>query len=174
MRNSVRAALVITACLSSGVSLGAQASDSARGPEIGARVRVFAPELRTDRYIGRVKSLDRSVMVLDTGEVRTVLGMESGPVLVDEYRRVTIRLSTIEALEVSGGRTVRNSTVRGAVFGAIIGGVLFGLGNMPEVNPDANDFVRGIPVGLAIGAIGGAIVGWGVGGERWLPARIPR
>jgi len=166
--------LVLAACLASGATVGAQVSDSARGPEVGARVRVFAPELRTDRYIGRVKSLDRSVMVLDTGEVRTVLGMESGPVLVDEYRRVTIRLSTIQALEVSGGRTVRNSTVRGAVFGAIIGGVLFGLGNMPEVNPDANDFVRGIPVGLAIGAIGGAIVGWGVGGESWLPARIPR
>jgi hypothetical protein len=45
---------------------------------------------------------------------------------------------------------------------------------MPEVNPDANDFVRGVPVGLAVGAIGGAIIGWGVGGERWLPARVPR
>jgi hypothetical protein len=29
-------------------------------------------------------------------------------------------------------------------------------------------------VGLAVGAIGGAIIGWGVGGERWLPARVPR
>jgi hypothetical protein len=137
-------------------------------------VRVFAPELRTDRYVGRIKSIDGSVMVLDTGEVRTVLGMESGPVLVDEYRRVTIRLSTIEALEVSGGRTVRHTTFRGAVFGALIGGVLFGLGNMPEVNPDANDFMRGVPVGLAVGALGGAIVGWGVGGESWRPARVPR
>ena len=141
---------------------------------MGARVRVFAPELRTDRYVGRIKSLDGSVMVLDTGEVRTVLGMESGPILVDQYRRVTIRLSTIEAIEVSGGRTARGAVTRGMVLGAIAGGILFGLGSMPEVNPDANDFMRGVPVGLAVGALGGAVIGWGIGSERWLPARVPR
>jgi hypothetical protein len=42
------------------------------------------------------------------------------------------------------------------------------------VNPDANDFMRGVPPGLAFGALGGAVVGWAVGGERWLPARVPR
>jgi hypothetical protein len=168
--------MVVVAFASVGplASAGAQATDSVRGPEIGWRVRVFAPELRTDRYVGRIKSLDQSVMVLDTGDVRTVLGMESGPVLVDEFRRVTIRLATIQALEVSGGRTVRNSTVRGAIFGSLVGALILGLGNMPEVNPDANDFIRGVPIGLAIGALGGAIVGWGVGGERWVPARVPR
>ena len=118
------------ACLTNG---DAQAQDSARGPEIGARVRVFAPDLRTDRYIGRIKSLD-----------------------------------------VSGGRTARNAAMRGAVFGMLVGGLLFGLGSMPEVNPDANDFMRGVPVGLAVGAIGGAVIGFGIGGERWLPARVPR
>jgi hypothetical protein len=149
-------------------------TDSVRGPEVGTRVRVFAPDLRTDRYVGRIKSMDASVMVLDTGEVRTVLGMESGPILVDQFRRVTIRLSTIEQIEVSGGRTARGAVVRGAVFGALAGAVLFGLGSMPEVNPDANDFLRGVPLGLAIGAVGGGIVGFGIGGERWLPAPIPR
>lgn len=149
-------------------------SDTTRGPEVGTRVRVFAPELRTDRYVGRIQSIDAGVMVLDTGEVRTVLGMESGPVLVDQYRRVTIRLTTIQALEVSGGRTAGGATLRGAVLGSIVGGLLFGLGSMPEVNPDANDFVRGLPVGLAVGAVGGAVIGWAVGGERWLPARLPR
>jgi len=168
------AGLAIAASFVVVARLDAQSADSGRGPEVGIRVRVFAPELRTDRYVGRIKSLDASVMVLDTGEVRNVLGMESGPVLVDQFRRVTIRLSTIEALEVSGGRTARGTALRGAVFGALIGGLLFGLGSMPEVNPDANDFMRGVPVGLAVGAVGGAVIGWGVGGERWLPARIPR
>jgi hypothetical protein len=166
--------LVIAASVACITKVGAQSADTARGPEIGARVRVFAPDLRIDRYIGRIKSLDGSVMVLDTGEVRTVLGMESGPILVDQFRRVTIRLSTIQAIDVSGGRTARNAMVRGAVFGALAGAVLFGLGSMPEVNPDANDFMRGVPVGLAVGAIGGAVIGFGVGGERWLPARVPR
>ena len=167
----VLVALASVACIT---RLDAQSADSGRGPEVGARVRVFAPELRTDRYIGRIKSIDGAVMVLDTGEVRTVLGMESGPLLVDQFRRVTIRLSTIEAIEVSGGRTARGAVVRGAVFGALAGAVLFGLGSMPEVNPDANDFMRGVPMGLAIGALGGAVIGWGIGSERWLPARVPR
>lgn len=152
----------------------AQSSEPVRLPEVGTRVRVFAPDLRTDRYVGRIESLDASVMVLDTGEVRTVLGVESGPVLVDRFRRVTIRLSTIEALEVSGGRSAGGATIKGALFGALIGGVLVGLGSMPEVNPDANDFVRGVPPGLAVGAVVGAVLGWSIGGERWLPGRIPR
>lgn len=152
----------------------AQEVDSSRAPGIGERVRVFAPDLRSDRYVGRIKSLDAAVMVLDTGEVRSVLGMASGPLLVDEFRRVTIRLSTIRSVEVSGGRTVSGATLRGAVMGSLVGAVLWGLGNMPEVNPDARDFVRGVPAGLAIGSVVGAVVGWGVGGERWLPARVPR
>ena len=166
--------LVFVASLASMATADAQVQDSARGPEIGTRVRVFAPDLRTDRYIGRIKSLDGSVMVLDTGEVRTVLGIESGPILVDQFRRVTIRLSTIQAIDVSGGRTARNAAMRGAVFGALAGALLFGLGSMPEVNPDANDFMRGVPVGLAVGALGGAVIGFSIGGERWVPARVPR
>lgn len=167
------AGLMIAATVACITRVDAQA-DSVRGPEVGTRVRVFAPDLRSDRYVGRIKSLDASVMVLDTGEVRTVLGMESGPILVDQFRRVTIRLSTIEAIEVSGGRTARNAVVRGALFGALAGAVLFGLGSMPEVNPDANDFMRGVPLGLAVGAVGGGIIGFGIGGERWIPAPIPR
>jgi hypothetical protein len=174
VRTSSITIMVIAAAMATITSAGAQTPDSVRGPEVGSRVRVFAPDLRTDRYVGRIKSLDASVMVLDTGEVRTVLGMESGPVLVDQFRRVTIRLSTITSIEVSGGRTARGAMARGALFGALAGAVLFGLGSMPEVNPDANDFMRGVPVGLAVGALGGAVIGWGIGGERWVPAPIPR
>ena len=174
MFRSRNAWMIVAASLAIAARLDAQSTDTTRGPEVGVRVRVFAPELRTDRYVGRIQSLDNTVMVLDTGEVRTVLGMESGPVLVDQFRRVTIRLSTIEKLDVSGGRTVGKSMLRGAVVGALAGAVLFGLGSMPEVNPDARDFMRGVPVGLAVGSIGGAVIGFGIGGERWLPARIPR
>jgi len=141
---------------------------------VGTRVRVFAPELRTDRYVGRIKSLDDAVMVLDTGEVRSVLGLGGGPVLVDQYRRVTIRISNIESVEVSSGRTVREPTVRGAIFGALIGGVLIGLGSMPEVDPNANDFLRGVPPGMALGGLIGGLIGWRVGGERWVPGRLQR
>lgn len=174
MRHTRIMMLALTALMAAGDAAGAQAPEQGRGPEVGTRVRVFAPELRTDRYVGRIKSIDAAVMVIDTGEVRTILGMDTGPVLVDQFRRVTIRLSTIEALEVSGGRTIGGAVTKGAVFGALVGAVIFGLGNMPEVNPDANDFMRGVPIGLAIGAVGGAVVGFGIGGERWVPASVPR
>ena len=174
MFRSRNAWMTVAASLAFAAGLDAQSTDTTRGPEVGARVRVFAPELRTDRYVGRIQALDDAVMVLDTGEVRNVLGMESGPILVDQFRRVTIRLSTITKLDVSGGRTVRSSLVRGAMIGALAGAVLFGLGSMPEINPDARDFMNGVPVGLVVGSIGGAVIGFGIGSERWLPARIPR
>lgn len=152
----------------------AQEADSTKPPGVGTRVRVFAPDLRTDLYVGRIRALDASVMVLDTGEVRNVLGIESGPVLVDQFRRVTIRLSNIQSIEMSGGREPRGAAIRGGVLGALVGGLLIGIGSMPEVDPDANDFLRGVPPGMAIGALIGGVLGWQVGGERWVPARKPR
>lgn len=141
---------------------------------VGVRVRIHAPDIRTDRYVGRVDSLDAAIVVLDTAGARTRLGFDMGPVLVDSYRRVTIRRTAIQAIEVSGGRTVNVATLRGAFLGTVGGGLLWGLGNMPEVNPTWKDFVKGAPPGMLVGAIVGAVVGWGLGGERWLPARLPR
>lgn len=152
----------------------AQVSESAPEVSIGSRVRVFAPDLRSDRYVGRVDSLAGGVMVLDTAGQRTRLGFDTGPVLVDQFRRVAIRVSAIQAVEVSGGRTTRGATIRGALIGALAGGLLWGFGNLPEINPSASDFVRGAPPGMAVGLLLGGAVGWALGGESWRPARVPR
>lgn len=152
----------------------AQGATIQRGVSVGTRVRVYAPDLREDHYVGRIDSLGSDVIVLDTAGMRTRLGFDTGPVLVDEYRRVAIRLSAIQSLEVSGGRTKSGSTIRGALVGALIGGVILGLGNLPEVNPSASDFVRGAPPGMVLGGLIGGTIGWGLGGESWLPAAIPR
>ena len=157
-----------------GQALAAQAPAAARPVGVGSRVKVFAPELRSDPYVGQIDSLDTRVMVLDTTGARTRLGIETAPVLVDRYRYIAIRLSEIERIEVSGGRTVTGPTVKGAVLGRLIGGLLLGLGNLPEVNPSTSDFVRGMPPGMLAGAIVGGALGWLLGGERWLPASIPR
>jgi hypothetical protein len=141
---------------------------------VGTRVRVFAPDLRSDRYIGRIDSLDATTMVLDTAGARIRLGLDMGPVLVDQYRKVAIRLNAIERIEVSGGRTARGATLRGAFVGALVGGLIWGLGNLPEINPSASDFVAAFPAGAAIGGVIGGAVGFGLGGEKWLPARLPR
>lgn len=141
---------------------------------VGSRVRIFAPTLRRDRYVGRVDSLDVNEIVVDTAGVRRRLGFEMGPVLVASHRMVSIRTSAIEQIEVSGGRTTRGMTIRGAIIGAISGALLFGLGQLPEVNPTTADFFKGVPAGLVVGTVAGGIVGYALGGERWVPAELPR
>lgn len=136
-------------------------------PRVGDRVRIKAPSLRDDRYVGRVESLPRDSIMLDTAGVRRRLGFDTGPVLVEEYRRVTIPTSAIQSIDISTGRTHRRSTIKGAVFGALGGGALFGATNLPEVNPTFSDFVKGASVGLVVGGIAGGVVGYLLGGEKW-------
>jgi hypothetical protein len=157
------------------VHVEAQERNAAGVPAVseGMRVRVRATTLRSELYVGRIDSLDTSIMILDTLGVRRRLGFDTGPVLVDEFRRVTIQLSAIEQIHAYGGKTVRAATVRGLVLGALVGGVLFGLGDLPEVNPKASDFFKGAPKGAVIGGVVGGVVGYALGGERWLPARLP-
>lgn len=155
-------------------ALAAQVPGGLRPVGVGSRVKVYAPGLRGDPYIGQIDSLDARVMVLDTTGARTKLGIETAPVLVDRYRYVAIGLAEIQRIEVSAGRTVTGPAVKGAIFGGLIGGVVLGLGNMPEVNPSTADFVRAMPPGIVAGAIVGGVLGWLLGGERWLPASLPR
>lgn len=141
---------------------------------VGSRVRVLAPSLRRDRFAGRIDSLEVGEMVLDTTGVRRRLGFDTGPVLVEQFRRVRIRTSAIESIELSAGRTTRSATIKGAIIGALAGALLIGFGQMPEVNPSFQDFLDGAPVGAIAGAVVGGVVGYALGGERWVPAEVPR
>ena len=136
-------------------------------PRVGDRVRIVAPSVRDDRYVGRVESLPRDSIVLDTAGVRRRLGFELGPVLVEEYRKVSIPANAIQSIDISAGRTHRRSTVKGIIFGALGGGALFGATNLPEINPTFNDFIEGAGVGVVIGAVAGGVVGYLLGGEKW-------
>jgi len=147
---------------------------AAQPVNIGTRVRIFAPSLRRERYTGRVEAMDASEVTLDTAGVRRRLGFETGPVLVESFRRVTIRTTSIEGIEVSAGRTTRGATIKGILIGGLAGALLVGFGQLPEVNPKASDFLKGAPVGLAIGTVAGGIVGFSLGGERWVPGELPR
>lgn len=161
--------------LSPDISLAQQVEQSALPyPTVGSRVRVFAPTVRRDHFVGRIDSLSADDMVLDTARVRRRLGFETGPVLVEQYRLVRIRTEAIEAIELSGGRTTRGATIRGIIIGGLAGAALIGFGQLPEVNPGFKDFLKGAPTGLAIGAVVGGIVGYALGGEKWVPAAIPR
>jgi len=152
---------------------GQAASDSGEA-RIGSRVRIMAPSVRRDRFIGRIDSLTDQRVVLDTTGERRSFGFETGPVLVDSYRRTALQLADVERLEVSGGRTTRGSTIRGALWGILAGTVIYGVGNLPQVNAGLDDFAKYAPVGAVIGGVVGGIVGYSLGGERWVPARFAR
>ena len=152
----------------------ASAQESTREVGIGTRVRILAPDLRAERYVGRIDSLDVQSLTIDTAGARTRLGLDTGPVMVDQYRRVTIRRTAIKEIQISGGRTTRGATMKGLVLGAVGGGVLWGFGNMPEINPQTSDFVKNFPPGAVIGGVVGALVGFALGGERWYPAFLPK
>ena len=141
---------------------------------VGSRVRVSAPSLRRDRFIGRVDSLESGEMVLDTAGVRRRLGFELGPVLVESYRRVRIRTGAIDGIELSGGRTTRSTTLKGMLIGGLVGAALIGFGQAPEVNPTFKDFLKNAPIGGAVGVVVGGAVGFALGGERWVPAEVPK
>jgi hypothetical protein len=141
---------------------------------VGTRVRITATSLRREKLVGRVDSLESGEMVLDTTGVRRRLGFETGPILVEQYRRIRLRTAAIEAIEVSGGRTTRSATIKGILIGGLIGAALIGFGQAPEVNPSFKDFLKGAPVGLALGVVVGGGVGYALGGERWLPGEPPR
>ena len=140
---------------------------SSQLPRVGERVRIVAPTIRDDRYVGRVESLPRDSIVLDTAGVRRRLGFDTGPVLVEEFRRVSIPTSAIQSIDVSTGRTHSKSTMKGAVIGAAGGAALFGATNLPEVNPTFGDFLEGAAVGAIVGAVAGGVVGYLLGGEKW-------
>jgi hypothetical protein len=158
-----------------GTSVSAQATSSDSGSEarIGVRVRIMAPTVRRDRFVGRIDSLNAQRVVLDTAGERRRFGFETGPVLVDTYRRASLPRSAIERLEVSGGRTVRRSTIRGILLGAFAGALIVGVGNLPQVNASFDDFAKGAPIGAVLGGVVGGVVGYALGGERWLPGRLP-
>jgi hypothetical protein len=145
----------------------AQLRGASQLPRVGDRVRVVAPSIRDDRYVGRVESLPRDSITLDTTGVRRRLGFDTGPVLVEEYRRVTIPTSAIQSIDISTGRTHRRSTIKGVIIGALGGAALFGATNLPEVNPTFTDFLDGAAIGVVIGGVAGGVVGYLLGGEKW-------
>lgn len=151
-----------------------QSATSLTSVALGMRVRVTAPSVRRERIVGRIDSLDAGSVVLDTTRSGTRFGFGGGPVLVDRLRFASLQTTAVQRIEVSGGRTVRRTTLLGAVIGAAGGALLWGFAGLPEVNPGFSDFTRNAPKGAAIGLVLGGVVGFALGGERWLPAVLPR
>jgi len=168
--SGIRKAMLAVAMAMGAVSptaLTAQIQPAPQLPRVGDRVRIRAPSIREDRYVGSVEALPRDSIRLDTAGVRRRLGFDTGPVLVEEFRRVTIPTNAIQSIDVSAGRTHRKSTIKGMIIGALGGAALFGATNLPEVDPTFSDFLAGATVGAIVGGLAGGTVGYLLGGEKW-------
>lgn len=168
--SAIRKAMLSIAMAVGGVDpteLAAQIQPPPQLPRVGDRVRILAPSIREDRYVGQVEALPPDSIRLDTAGVRRRLGFDTGPVLVEEFRRVTLPTNAIQSIDISAGRTHRKSTIKGMVIGALAGAALFGATNLPEVDPKLSDFLAGAAVGAIVGGLAGGTVGYLLGGEKW-------
>ena len=122
----------------------------------------------TTAMSARVESLPRDSIMLDTAGVRRRLGFDTGPVLVEEFRRVTLPTSAIQAdrhqhwqdapqFDHQGHRDRRRSEAR--------------LSSAPRTCPRS---IRRFPTfstapwsALLVGAVAGGVVGYLLGGEKW-------
>ena len=126
-----------------------------------------APGNRT--FSGLLDSVKTETVVVDTITDRPRALIFGGPPpLLDRYRRVTVEIDDIRALQVSRG----TSRIRGVAWGAAIGAVLVGtleaVGGTPTRNPSGSDFAGSALRGAAIGAVLGAPTGYFFGRERWI------
>ena len=104
----VTVALVFTIVgMAAGASaVSAQGIGPSQLPRVGDRVRIIAPSLREDRFVGRVEGLPRDSILIDTAGVRRRLGSSSAITTV--YMLVTTW---------RGGWLGCSSGVRGAPIG---------------------------------------------------------
>lgn len=168
-------ALVLALALGFGAlaELQAQQTPVSTLPRVGTRVRVWAAGLRADAYVGQIVGFPADSVTIDTTGVRRRLGFETGPVLVEEFREVSIPLLLVDRVETSGGKTYKRSMIKGSIIGAVVGALLWGVSSLPEVNPGFGDFVSGMPVGAVVGGLLGAGTGYLFAGERWVPYPPP-
>lgn len=138
----------------------AQAPSLAPSLRQGARVRVEAPGVVRNRFVGTL---------LFPPADSLVLGSEGGP-------PITLRTSQLTSLEVSTGRSATEGGLRGLLIGAPVGGILGALFSRGgEVKClDCAPSSTTVQDALIMGAVGGGagfLMGALVGREHW--RRVP-
>ena len=135
---------------------------------VGQRVRISTAPAGRRQIAGTIDSVLARAFVIDTvGERRRRFLLDPGPAVLDQFRRVTIRFTEIERLEVSRGIDRWRGVLRWGLIGAAGGALLGGAANSSEINPTAKEFLTGAGSGAAVGGIVGGAVGYFLGRERW-------
>jgi hypothetical protein len=130
----------------------------------GQKVRLVAPSVFAGRFQGTV--LERrgdSIVVAKPGGVPTM-----------------VSFSSIDAAQVSRGKSRARGARKGTLWGLGVGGGLALLVGIPavtraEANGTADSDITSYVVGQLVfgGAFWGAIIGTMVGSERWDPVKMP-
>ena len=130
------------------------------GLPTGARVRVIVAP-RVDWATGTVLAADSARVILWA---------------VERQVADTVRLASIQAIEVSRGRPRRDRGLVGALIGGVVGGVAGAVvGKYTNQGYDTEDLVAA--AGAVAGFAGGALLGGTVGAltarERWKRVPVP-
>lgn len=143
--------------------------------EPGTRVRVRAAESK-QRIVGTVVHASRDSVVVDTADAfRERRFLNPAPILVDDFRRVTLPVANVDSVEVSLGRSRALGVIKGSLAGAIFGGLYVGLSGLSGYGaPSFRRFSRGFTQGAPAGAVVGVPIGWVFRGERWMRVSVPR
>ena len=139
-----------------------------RGLRTNTRVRLFAPRVRRDAFVGRIDDFSADSVRLDTSAVQRRVSFDAGTVLVDELRCVTLANSQVTQVDVSQGRAHMKTTLVGVVSGGIGIGLFSGLMVRNDHTSAPNStFGDGFKSGVPIGALVGGVVGYLLGREKW-------
>jgi hypothetical protein len=136
------------------------------------RVRLIAPSVRRDAFVGRIDDVVRDSVRLDTSAVQRRVSFDNGTVLVDELRCVTLANAEVAHVDVSRGRAHLKTTMIGLVTGGLGVGVFSGLmvRNDQTTAPNSS-FADGFRSGVPLGALVGGVIGYLWGRERWTRVR---
>ena len=149
------------------VPAGAVGADDIFAP--GARLRISVPSVSREQIVGRVVSQDGRSLVFDTvdpgTERRRFLPRN---VAVDEVRRVSLPLGSIQLAQVSVGRSRARAALKTGIVAALVGGTFLGLNYMATDSIiRMRGFVEGFRTGALVSAAVALPIGFGAGREKW-------
>ncbi|HEU4565737.1 MAG TPA: hypothetical protein VFS05_13845 [Gemmatimonadaceae bacterium] len=144
----------------------------------GMRLRLHAPTVARERIVGTIEEIRRDTIVIDTTDAASANRLFfPSTVVVERYRRVSVPLADVGAVEASRGRNKILGAMRGGIRGAFIAGALGGVAALSGNGGKGlrfRDFAAGFGEGAVIGFSIGVPFGYTRGLEQWVPRKILR
>lgn len=137
---------------------------------VGHRVRIRTVAANRNRFAGLLDSVHATAIVVDTITDRPtnpIFG--SNPPVLERYRRITLPLAEIQAVEASRGLSRTRGVLWGALLGSALVATIEGLSGVQTRSPadGTSDYGSNVLRGAVIGVALGAPAGYFFGRERW-------